>query len=128
MKKNLVKKSLSLVAVMLIVLTSFVFASTDNAITAETLTPNSEVLNPTQTGVVNITQKILGLLQVLAVAIALVMLIVIGIKAILNAGGKDRTKIKDVAIDYVFGAACIFGATGILTFIQQIVAQFTKNV
>lgn len=128
MKKNLVKKSLSLVAVMLIVLTSFVFASTDNVISVEQIAPNSEVLNPTQTGVVNITQKILGLLQVLAVAIALVMLIVIGIKAILNAGGKDRTKIKDVAIDYVFGAACIFGATGILTFIQQIVAQFTKNV
>lgn len=128
MKKNLVKKSLSLVAVMLIALTSFVFASTDNVISVEQIAPNSEVLNPTQTGVVNITQKILGLLQVLAVAIALVMLIVIGIKAILNAGGKDRTKIKDVAIDYVFGAACIFGATGILTFIQQIVAQFTKNV
>lgn len=128
MKKNLVKKSLSLVAVMLITLTSFVFASTDNVISVEQIAPNSEVLNPTQTGVVNITQKILGLLQVLAVAIALVMLIVIGIKAILNAGGKDRTKIKDVAIDYVFGAACIFGATGILTFIQQIVAQFTKNV
>lgn len=128
MKKNLVKKLLSLVAVMLIALTSFVFASTDNVISVEQIAPNAEVLNPTQTGVVNITQKILGLLQVLAVAIALVMLIVIGIKAILNAGGKDRTKIKDVAIDYVFGAACIFGATGILTFIQQIVAQFTKNV
>lgn len=128
MKKNIVKKVLSLIVILLVGLATLTFASTDNAITAETLTPNSEVLNPTQTGVVNITQKILGLLQVLAVAIALVMLIVIGIKAILNASGKDRTKIKDVAIDYVFGAACIFGATGILTFIQQIVAQFTKNV
>lgn len=56
------------------------------------------------------------------------MLIVIGIRSILNAGGKDRPDIKKVAIDYVFGAICIFGATGILTFIQQLVAQFQNNL
>lgn len=120
MKKKTLKILLSTLLVLLIT-SAATFASTE-LLTASTTPDTSKVK------VVNMTRKLLELLQLIGVAIALVMLIVIGIRSIISAGEKTAPDIKAVAIHYVFGAICIFGATGILTTIQQLVAQFTNGL
>lgn len=130
MKKSIKKSLLVILIITAVLMTfSFAFATPDgNVINVKDIKPSDVTKDPTNAGMINLTKKILELLQLIAIAVGLVMLIVIGIRSILNAGGKDRPDIKKVAIDYVFGAICIFGATGILTFIQQLVAQFQNNL
>lgn len=89
-----------------------------------------ENLNPVITTnrndtIVTVTRKILSILQLIGVAVGLIMLVVTGIQFIV---AKDKPEIKEVAINYIFGAFCIFGATGILTVIQQLVNEFNAVV
>lgn len=77
--------------------------------------------------VIGISRNLIELLQLIGIAIALIMLVIIGIRYIINAD-KEKPDIKQVALNYVFGAFCIFGATTILTFIQRIVIQFKDAV
>lgn len=60
---------------------------------------------------------ILGIVQVIGVAIAVIMLIVLAIKYISAAPG-DKAEIKKHAVIYVVGAVVLFGATGLLQIIK----------
>lgn len=64
--------------------------------------------------------NILGLIQFVGIAIALGMLIVIGIQYV-TASSAKKGEIKDTAINYLFGAVCIFAATGILQGVKNLV-------
>ena len=59
--------------------------------------------------------------------VGLIMLVIIGIRFILKSD-KEKPDFKNVAMNYIFGAICIFGATTILTFIQKIAIQFKNAV
>lgn len=89
----------------------------------ETTDPNKK----SSRAVIGISRNIIELLQLIGIGIALVMLVIIGIRYIINAD-KEKPNIKQVALNYVFGAFCIFGATTILTFIQRLVVQFKDAV
>ena len=65
----------------------------------------------------------LGIIQVVGMAIAVIMLIILGIKYI-SAAPSDRAEIKKHAIVYVVGAFIMFGAAGIV----GIVKEFGKNL
>lgn len=75
--------------------------------------------------IIAVSRKILSILQLLGVAIGLIMLVLIGIKFIV---AKDKPDIKETAKNYIFGAFCIFGATGILSVIQQLVNEFNSLI
>lgn len=64
-------------------------------------------------------QNILGWIQAIGVAVALGMLMIIGMRYV-SAGADEKAKIKDQAITYVFGAFCIFAAVAILQIIKTI--------
>lgn len=68
--------------------------------------------------------KILGWIQAIGVAVALAMLIIIGIRYV-SADAGEKAKIKDQAITYVFGAFCIFAAAAILEIIKNITTALT---
>ena len=111
------------------------FASTTQATNSATaldvneLQPNFDKNSSSSKAIINVTRKVLEILQVLGIAIGLVMLVIIGIKYITSAGNKDDgPEIKTVIKNYIFGAFLIFGATGILTVIQQVVAQFDTAI
>jgi len=70
--------------------------------------------------------QILGILQFAAVAIALAMLLVIGIKYI-TASPEGKADIKGTAIAYLIGAVCIFAAVGILNGIKDIVEKLNSG-
>ena len=62
--------------------------------------------------------NILAIVQVVAIAVAVIMLIVLAIKYISSAPN-DKAEIKKHAVIYVVGAVLLFGASGILELIKQ---------
>lgn len=70
--------------------------------------------------------KILGIVQVVAIAVAVIMLIVLAIKYISSAP-KDKAEIKSHAVIYVVGAVLLFGASGILELIKQFAGDAFKS-
>lgn len=61
-----------------------------------------------------LTATIMTIARTVSVAIAIVMLLVIGMKYMISSPG-DRADIKKHAIAYVVGAFILFGVSGILT-------------
>lgn len=71
----------------------------------------------------DLTGKVLGVVQVVGVATGIVMLIVIGIKYMLTSV-EEKAAIKQRLIPYVIGAVLLFGGTGLLTIIVNLVREF----
>ena len=65
----------------------------------------------------SILNTILGITQIIGVAVAVIMLIVLAIKYISAAPG-DKAEIKKHAVVYIVGAVVLFGASGILGIIK----------
>ena len=66
---------------------------------------------------------IIGVVQVIGVAVAVIMLIVLAIKYV-SAAPNDKAEIKKHAVVYVVGAVVLFAASGIL----EIIKQFAGNI
>lgn len=66
---------------------------------------------------------ILGIVQIVAVGVAVIMLIVLAIKYI-SASPEGKADIKKTAVQYVVGAVLLFGASGIL----QVVKGFAQDI
>ena len=112
MKKNITKIAIALFFVLLVV-ANFALA---NSVTI----PNIKQVQGGKAE--SLVGQILGLLQFAAVAIALAMLLIIGIKYI-TASPEGKADIKGTAIAYLIGAVCIFSAVGILNGIKDIVEK-----
>lgn len=69
-----------------------------------------------------ILDTILGLTQVIGIAVAVIMLVVLAIKYISAAPG-DKAEIKKHAVVYIVGAVILFAASGIV----QIIKIFATN-
>ena len=70
----------------------------------------------------NVLNAVLNIAQVVGIAIAVIMLIVLAIKYISAAPG-DKADIKKHAVVYIVGAVVLFAASGIL----GIIKSFAKN-
>lgn len=116
-KKGIAKVALSAVVSLALVIPS-VFASSN--IQLPTINTDAGKSNSKLVG------NILGLIQFIGVAIALGMLIVIGIQYV-TASSTKKGEIKDTAINYLFGAVCIFAAVGILGGIKSLVTTINEN-
>lgn len=77
----------------------------------------------TFSGILNI---ILGIVQVIGIAVAVIMLIVLAIKYVSAAPG-DKAEIKQHAVVYVVGAVVLFGASGLLEIIKQFTGEAIKT-
>ncbi len=62
---------------------------------------------------------VLGMVQVVAVAVAVIMLIVLGVKY-MSAAPSDKADIKKSATGYIVGAVLLFGASGVLGIIKNL--------
>ena len=121
MSKKLTK-TLAVVVMALIVLAiavTPVFASAD---LNWDINIKSDPNSGTATAAKNITGTILGVVQVIGVAIAVIMLIVLAIKYI-SAAPNDKAEIKKHAVVYVVGAVVLFAASGIIGIIRGFADQ-----
>ena len=75
------------------------------------------------TEVNNIAGMVIYVIQIIAFAAAVIMLIFVGIK-FLTASPEGKAEIKKTAVIYVVGAILLFAATGIL----QIVRMLANNI
>jgi hypothetical protein len=117
MKKNIIKIGIS-VLIVLAVVANFALANSSIKIPS---------IKQVQGGKAeSLVGQILGILQFAAVAIALAMLLVIGIKYI-TASPEGKADIKGTAIAYLIGAVCIFAAVGILNGIKDIVEKLNSG-
>lgn len=80
-------------------------------------TPKGNQGTATGTKFGNILDVFLGLVQIVGIAIAVIMLIVLAIKYISAAPG-DKAEIKKHAVVYIVGAVLLFAASGIIQIIK----------
>ncbi len=114
MKKKTIVKIMSvalMVAMIAMCLNNVAFAARDTL-----ALPKAEGTD-TSDSFGNILNRILGIVQVIGVAIAVIMLIVLAIKYISAAPG-DKAEIKKHAVVYVVGAVVLFAASGIIGIIR----------
>ena len=70
------------------------------------------------TGITNVSDMILGIVQIIGVAVAVIMLVVLAIKYLSAAPG-EKAEIKKSAFIYVIGALLLFGGVAFLNIIQR---------
>ena len=92
------------VAILMISISSF----------ATTVTPSSfSVIEPTNTGTITtIGGQIIGIVRTVGVLVAVVILLVLGIKYMI-ASAEEKADYKKSMIPYIVGAVLIFGASAI---------------
>lgn len=72
-----------------------------------------------------LTQKVIGVVQFVGIAIAVIMLIVYGIKYF-TSDAENQAKLQKAAAGYFIGAVCIFGAVSILEFFKTSLKNFVS--
>ena len=117
-----IKKISKIISVVLIITTilsafSMVFASNRPAI------PSGTKPSFGADDVASITNMVIYVIQIIAFAAAVIMLIFVGIK-FLTASPEGKAEVKKTAVIYVVGAILLFAATGIL----QIVSSLASNI
>lgn len=117
MKKKTVKiiSAIMLIVLVLVSMSNLVLAATTDITIEGKETSASKTVN-------NIASMILGIVQVIAIAVAVIMLIVLAIKYI-SASPEGKADIKKMATLYILGAVLLFGATGILEVIKKFATE-----
>ena len=96
-----------------------VLFSMSNLVLGSTLDINIEGEESDASKAVNDAANIiLGIVQVVAVAVAVIMLVVLAIKYI-SASPEGKAEIKKSAMLYIVGAVLLFAATGILEILKK---------
>ncbi len=105
-------KMITIVTIILgiILATSMVFASSYDLPTASS--------SPADQSIRNLSGMLLSVAQLVGVAVAVIMLIVLAIKYI-SAAPNDKAEIKKHAVVYIVGAIVLFAASGILGIIKN---------
>ena len=113
-----ISKIISIVLIITTILTAFsmVFASGPEI-------PSGSKPGSGADEVTNITNMVIYVIQIIAFAAAVIMLIFVGIK-FLTASPEGKAEIKKTAVIYLVGAILLFAATGIL----QIVRSLANNI
>jgi len=126
MSKKLIK-TLAVLAMALVILAitvTPVFASA--SLKWDDVTIKGDTSGSTATAAKDITGMILGVVQVIGVAIAVIMLIVLAIKYI-SAAPNDKAEIKKHAVVYVVGAVVLFAASGIIGIIRGFADKINES-
>ena len=111
-------KVLTIIALFAIILS---MASTIYATTLNTeITPKGSTVSNSLNSVAG---YVLGAVQVVGSAVAVIMLVVLAIKYISAAPG-DKAEIKKHAVVYVVGAILLFGASNILKLVADVAGWF----
>ena len=77
-------------------------------------------------GISDALGEAIGVVQVVAVGVAIIMLVVVGIKYLVSSVS-ERAEIKKHLVVYVSGAMLIFGASGIVTMIRTFAGEMGGN-
>ena len=118
-----IKKMSKIISVVLIITTilsafCMVFASEPSIPTATAPNGASDVSN--------IAGMVIYVIQIIAFAAAVIMLMFVGIK-FLTASPEGKAEVKKIAVIYVVGAILLFAATGILGIIKNLATSVSAT-
>lgn len=129
MKKLTVEKILTIILIALIVLmaTLPVCFAADKGKAADYMDPGGVTAKATDAAASTQTflWSVLGIVQVVAISLAVIMLIVLGVKYV-SAAPAEKADIKQSAMIYVVGAILMFGASGIIQIIKTFAGAAIK--
>ena len=116
-----ISKIISVVLIITTILSAFcmVFATSPDIPSASTPAGSGA------TQITNISGVVIYVIQVIAFAAAVIMLMFLGIK-FLTASPEGKAEIKKSAVIYVVGAVLLFAATGILQIIKNLAVDNIK--
>ena len=116
MKTRTMKILVTLVSVLIMVamLGSVVFATTP-----ADLKPNAEDTE----GITELGQKLMGILSTIGIVLAVLVLMVLGIKYMMGSA-EEKAEYKKTMMPYIVGAALIFAASAL----AQVIYQFFTGV
>ena len=121
--KKIIIKNISIIVVffLLISFVNCVYGEDVAESSVKTLFSGADVTSD-ETGIkiADILSAILDILRIVGAAIAVVILMIIGAKYLVSSAG-ERADIKKYAFNYLIGAFILFGASGVLTLIKNIV-------
>lgn len=120
MKKEVCLKilTISLIVLMMVAMSTSVFAAKDYLNPKSIVAKDSAAANSTQ----NIMGLVLGVVQAIAAGVAVIMLVVIGIKYV-AAAPSEKADLKKSLITYVVGAILLFAGSGILQVVKTFAVQ-----
>lgn len=114
-------KTLKIMSV-LVLITMVVMCLSNIVMAADSdlLDPKGVTATPTTASgsVSTIVSQVLGIVQVIAIGVAVIMLVVLAIKYI-SAAPSEKADIKKGLTVYIIGAILLFGASGILQIIKS---------
>ena len=118
-------KIISIVIIAMVLIASLITISNAKGLPDFVENPNGMEANidsNTEGKITKISSQVIGVVQTVGVAVAVIMLVVYAIKYI-SAAPSEKADIKKGAIGYVVGALILFAATGVL----QIIKNFTDG-
>lgn len=126
MKRKIIV-SLLLILIIISTMYSISMASNQGSKVPNLFGPKLDQANGADTSAKKILGGILSAVRASGVAIAVIILLVIGTKYVIASAG-DRADIKKYAFKYVIGAVILFGAAGLVGIIKDAVdASITVN-
>ena len=79
------------------------------------------------TGITKIGGKLVGIIQVLGIVVAIVVLLILGIKYMVGSA-EEKAEYKKTMIPYVVGAILIFAASTIVNILFNVINSSTSGV
>lgn len=123
MKKT--SKILVAVCIILMIITmSVVSYGTDSA--SDVLSRLDGKTEVSTTGITNLGNSIISVIQVVGIIIAVVILLVLGIKYMMGSA-EEKADYKKSMIPYIVGAVLIFAATSIVKVVYDISTSITSS-
>ena len=101
------KKTLKIITVLSTIVLMLCVCSLSFATTPGQLTPGSESQE-----VINVGQRIMGVIQTVGIVIAVIVLMVLGIKYMMGSA-EEKAEYKKTFIPYIIGAILVFAASTI---------------
>ena len=118
-----IKKISKIISVVFIITT--ILSAINMVLASEPNIPSS--VSPTgASDVNNIAGMVIYVIQIIAFAAAVIMLIFVGIK-FLTASPEGKAEIKKSAVIYVVGAILLFAATGILGIVRNLASNISAG-
>ncbi len=118
-----IKKMSKIISVVLIITT--ILSAFTMVLASEPAIPTGSAPNGAS-DVSNIAGMVIYVIQIIAFAAAVIMLIFVGIK-FLTASPEGKAEIKKTAVIYVVGAILLFAATGILGIVRNLASSISST-
>ena len=115
-------KSIKIIISLLLVITIISLCTISLCVDPGGFTGNVDTTKGAGKAVSDMSNQIIGIIQIIGTAIAVVMLIWLAIKYI-SAAPSEKADIKKSATIYVVGAVLLFGAVGVLEIIKNFTAD-----